>query len=292
MNIDHHHDNTRFGDVNLVVADASSTAEVLADLFARLPVAADARRSRRRSTRPLVTDTGRFQYSNTTPKALRLASELVEAGRGRQQGVRRGLRVDAVPEAEAPRTGARARAGARGWADRRLRAPARRFRGGRGGGALLGGHHRPPPCRRRRGARRARPRAARRRVDPRARARCARTRMAWTCPRSRAASAAAATRGPPGSRPTSRWTRSPGGSSRRSRPRTAIRPPDGHPEGPRADRRDPGRQAGGAVVLRDRRPRARAHRREDGPRGDARPVRHRAARAPLGPGDERCRIAS
>ena len=28
----------------------------------------------------LVTDTGRFQYSNTTPKALHLAAELVEAG--------------------------------------------------------------------------------------------------------------------------------------------------------------------------------------------------------------------
>jgi Exopolyphosphatase-related proteins len=28
----------------------------------------------------LVTDTGRFQYANTTPKALRLAAELVESG--------------------------------------------------------------------------------------------------------------------------------------------------------------------------------------------------------------------
>ena len=28
----------------------------------------------------LVTDTGRFQYTNTTPKSLRLAAELVEAG--------------------------------------------------------------------------------------------------------------------------------------------------------------------------------------------------------------------
>ena len=28
----------------------------------------------------VVTDTGRFQYTNTTPKALRLAAELVEAG--------------------------------------------------------------------------------------------------------------------------------------------------------------------------------------------------------------------
>ena len=38
------------------------------------------RRSPRRSTSALVTDTGRFQYANTTPKALRLAAELVEAG--------------------------------------------------------------------------------------------------------------------------------------------------------------------------------------------------------------------
>src|ERR687891_1558142 len=38
IDIDHHHDNTRFGDVNLIVADASSTAEVLRDIFERLDV--------------------------------------------------------------------------------------------------------------------------------------------------------------------------------------------------------------------------------------------------------------
>src|SRR5918911_4360810 len=38
INIDHHHDNTRFGDVNLVVADASSTAEILRDLFRELNI--------------------------------------------------------------------------------------------------------------------------------------------------------------------------------------------------------------------------------------------------------------
>ena len=79
VNIDHHHDNTRFGDVNLVVADASSTAEVLADLFARLPAPLSPQIAEALYT-ALVTDTGRFQYSSTTPKALRLASELVEAG--------------------------------------------------------------------------------------------------------------------------------------------------------------------------------------------------------------------
>src|ERR1041385_1000740 len=38
VNIDHHHDNTRFGQVNLVVADASSTGEVLRDVFRELGI--------------------------------------------------------------------------------------------------------------------------------------------------------------------------------------------------------------------------------------------------------------
>jgi phosphoesterase RecJ-like protein len=79
IDVDHHHDNSRFGDVNLIVPDASSTGEVLRDVLRELDV----------DLTPgiaeplyiaLVTDTGRFQYTNTTPKALRLAAELVEAG--------------------------------------------------------------------------------------------------------------------------------------------------------------------------------------------------------------------
>jgi phosphoesterase RecJ-like protein len=79
INVDHHHDNTRFGDVNLVAEEASSTAEVLADLFRDLGVAVTPEIAEALYT-GLVTDTGRFQYSNTTPRALRLAAELVEAG--------------------------------------------------------------------------------------------------------------------------------------------------------------------------------------------------------------------
>jgi bifunctional oligoribonuclease and PAP phosphatase NrnA len=79
VNVDHHHDNTRFGDVNLVVDDASSTAEVLAGVFERLGVVRTPDLAEALYT-ALVTDTGRFQYSNTTPKALRLAAELVEDG--------------------------------------------------------------------------------------------------------------------------------------------------------------------------------------------------------------------
>src|SRR5207247_1445384 len=61
------------------VGDASSTGEVLRDVFAELgvkltPEVAEALYI------AVVTDTGRFQYTNTTPKALRLAAELVEAG--------------------------------------------------------------------------------------------------------------------------------------------------------------------------------------------------------------------
>ncbi|HZT85063.1 MAG TPA: bifunctional oligoribonuclease/PAP phosphatase NrnA [Gaiellaceae bacterium] len=79
LNIDHHHDNTRFGDVNLIVADASSTAEVLRDVFAELGLELTPELAEPLYI-ALVTDTGRFQYANTTPKALRLAAELVEAG--------------------------------------------------------------------------------------------------------------------------------------------------------------------------------------------------------------------
>jgi phosphoesterase RecJ-like protein len=79
LDIDHHHDNTRFGDVNLIVSDASSTGEVLRDVFGGLGVELTPEVAEPLYV-ALVTDTGRFQYSNTTPKALRLAAELVDAG--------------------------------------------------------------------------------------------------------------------------------------------------------------------------------------------------------------------
>jgi bifunctional oligoribonuclease and PAP phosphatase NrnA len=79
VNIDHHHDNSRFGDVNLIVADASSTGEVLRDVFAAVGVELTSEIAEPLYI-ALVTDTGRFQYTNTTPKSLRLAAELVEAG--------------------------------------------------------------------------------------------------------------------------------------------------------------------------------------------------------------------
>src|SRR3954469_9138304 len=79
IDVDHHHDNSRFGDVNYVDGHASSTAEILPRAFDGLglqltPPVAEALYV------GLVTDTGRFQYRTTSPAALRLAARLVEAG--------------------------------------------------------------------------------------------------------------------------------------------------------------------------------------------------------------------
>jgi phosphoesterase RecJ-like protein len=79
INIDHHHDNTRFGTINHVVETASCTAELVWDLMRGLGVEA---------TQPIaealyvgvVTDTGRFMYENTGPRAHEMAADLIAGG--------------------------------------------------------------------------------------------------------------------------------------------------------------------------------------------------------------------
>ncbi|HET7052865.1 MAG TPA: bifunctional oligoribonuclease/PAP phosphatase NrnA [Solirubrobacterales bacterium] len=79
INIDHHHDNTLFGDVNLVEVDASCTAEIVYELAILLgaeittPIAAALYVG-------LVTDTGKFMYENTNARTHRIAADLIEAG--------------------------------------------------------------------------------------------------------------------------------------------------------------------------------------------------------------------
>ena len=79
VNIDHHHDNTRFGTVNLVDPQASCTAEIVWDLMGGLGV---------KPTHEiavalyvgLITDTGRFMYENTSARSHLMAGDLIEAG--------------------------------------------------------------------------------------------------------------------------------------------------------------------------------------------------------------------
>jgi bifunctional oligoribonuclease and PAP phosphatase NrnA len=79
LNIDHHHDNTLFGTVNLVDPDASCTAEIIWELMHGLGVEPSALVAEALYV-ALVTDTGRFMYESIRPAAHRMAAELIDAG--------------------------------------------------------------------------------------------------------------------------------------------------------------------------------------------------------------------
>lgn len=79
INIDHHPDNSLFGAVNLVDATASATTEILYEEAGDLGLEMDRDIAVCLYT-GLVTDTGRFQFSNTSAETFRIASELVEMG--------------------------------------------------------------------------------------------------------------------------------------------------------------------------------------------------------------------
>jgi bifunctional oligoribonuclease and PAP phosphatase NrnA len=76
VNIDHHPGNDNFGTHNIVVTAASSTAELVHGLLDDLGVTIDRDIATCLYT-GIVTDTGRFTYSNTRPETLRLAAELL-----------------------------------------------------------------------------------------------------------------------------------------------------------------------------------------------------------------------
>ena len=79
LNIDHHHDNTRFGTINHVDGAASCTAEMVWDLMQELGVELTPAIGEALYV-GLVTDTGRFMYENTGPRAHEMAAELIAGG--------------------------------------------------------------------------------------------------------------------------------------------------------------------------------------------------------------------
>jgi len=79
VNVDHHHDNTRFGTVNLVDAEASCTAEIVWDLMRGLGLTPTQSIAEALYV-GLVTDTGKFMYENTGTRAHLMAAELIRAG--------------------------------------------------------------------------------------------------------------------------------------------------------------------------------------------------------------------
>lgn len=79
VNIDHHPDNTFFGSVDIVDPAASATAEILYKAAGELGLEVDRDIAVCLYT-GIVTDTGRFQFSNTSAGTLQVAAELVELG--------------------------------------------------------------------------------------------------------------------------------------------------------------------------------------------------------------------
>ena len=73
--VDHHASNTRYGTINLVDPDAPATAAIVRELARCVGWELD-RNAALCIYTGLVTDTGRFQYSNTTPEVFSLAEEL------------------------------------------------------------------------------------------------------------------------------------------------------------------------------------------------------------------------
>ena len=79
INVDHHHDNTLFADLNLVDVTASSTAEIVYELAIALGTEVTPEMASALYV-GLVTDTGKFMYENVKARTHRIAAELIDAG--------------------------------------------------------------------------------------------------------------------------------------------------------------------------------------------------------------------
>lgn len=79
LNIDHHPTNNGFGAVNVIRAEAAATVEILFDLIERAGISLDLDCATAIYT-GLLTDTGGFRYSNTSPRVMEIASRLLAVG--------------------------------------------------------------------------------------------------------------------------------------------------------------------------------------------------------------------
>jgi len=78
-NLDHHISNSKFGDLKFVDVDAAASGELLFNLFTAMKLEITSTMATNMLA-GLLTDTGRFRHSNTSPLALRVAANLVELG--------------------------------------------------------------------------------------------------------------------------------------------------------------------------------------------------------------------
>lgn len=79
LNIDHHPTNNGFGLVNVIKPDAAATVQILYDLIKRAGIPLDLQCATAIYS-GLLTDTGGFRYSNTSPEVMSIASDLLAHG--------------------------------------------------------------------------------------------------------------------------------------------------------------------------------------------------------------------
>lgn len=79
INIDHHLTNQFYGDINLVDTHASAVGELVYELLEALSVSIDENIGLCIYT-SIVTDTGGFKYSNTTPQTHNIIGEIIKTG--------------------------------------------------------------------------------------------------------------------------------------------------------------------------------------------------------------------
>jgi phosphoesterase RecJ-like protein len=84
LDIDHHLGNSLFGKLNLVLEQECSTGSVVMHILRGLRVPIDSRIATC-ILATIMTDTGGFMHSNTTPEALELSAELIRLGADKEQ---------------------------------------------------------------------------------------------------------------------------------------------------------------------------------------------------------------
>ncbi len=79
LNLDHHISNTRFGHLDYVIGNLSSTGELIYSLFDSLGYKIN-KKAARSILGAILLDTNRFYYSTTGTRTLEIAAEIIERG--------------------------------------------------------------------------------------------------------------------------------------------------------------------------------------------------------------------
>lgn len=79
VNIDHHRTNDHYGKINLIDSTAAATVQILYSIAKKINISLDTSLSTALYA-GLITDTGGYRYSNTTPDVMNMASDLISLG--------------------------------------------------------------------------------------------------------------------------------------------------------------------------------------------------------------------